>query len=444
MGLRDIVLMLMVFGSLPFIVWRPYIGILVWSWLSYMNPHRLTYGMAYSMPFAQIVAIVLFVSMLLSGERKHFPVNGVTVMWLLFIAWICLTTAFAMYPDAALIQLTKVLKIQIVTLLTLVLINERERLNQLIVVIVASIGFYSVKGGIFTLMTAGAFRVWGPAGSFIEENNALAVAVLMIVPLMLYLYRLYSSRRWLKWLIGASIGLSIVSVIGSQSRGALVAIIAVGGFYWLKSHSKLLTAPFLVLAAVLMFTFMPQSWHDRMSTITEYQEDASASQRLNSWTYSLNVANDSFIGAGFSSWSAEMFSRYAPRPEWVYVAHSIYFAPLAEHGWPGLILFLIILFLTWRRLSRMIKNRDGLASDDDVYLAKMLQVSLVAYMSGGAFLSLTYFDLPWHIVAITVILSSLPPVQKRAETTVAPKSPDSRRRAGWGFGPEPGPRPRIK
>ncbi len=421
MGLRDLILILMVFGCLPLIIWRPYIGILVWSWLSYMNPHRLAYGMAYSMPFAQIVAIVLFVSMLFSAERKRFPINAVTVTWLAFIVWMCLTTALAVYPDAAMIQLTKVLKIQIVALLTLVLINDRKKLDQLIIIIVASIGFYSVKGGVFTIMTAGAFRVWGPPGSFIEENNALAVAVLMIIPLMLYLYHLYQSRRWLKWCIGGAIGLSLISVVGSQSRGALVAILAVGGFYWLKSNSKLLTGPFLVLAAVLLFSFMPESWHERMSTITEYEEDASASQRLNSWEYSLNVANDSFIGAGFSSWSAEMFSRYAPRPEWVYVAHSIYFAPLAEHGWPGLVMFLLVLWLTWRRLSRLIKNRGGAVSDNDVYLAKMLQVSLVAYMSGGAFLSLTYFDLPWHLVAMTVILYSLPRDNEVIEREDKPK-----------------------
>ena len=37
-------------------------------------------------------------------------------------------------------------------------------------------------------------------------------------------------------------------------------------------------------------------------------------------------------------------------------------------------------------------------------LAKMLKLSMVAYMSGGAFLSLAYFDLPWHIIAMAYLL----------------------------------------
>lgn len=40
-------------------------------------------------------------------------------------------------------------------------------------------------------------------------------------------------------------------------------------------------------------------------------------------------------------------------------------------------------------------------------LSRMIQVSFVAYASGGAFLSLAYFDLPWHLLAIVVLLDRL-------------------------------------
>ena len=52
--MRDIIVTLAVFGTLPFIFWRPWIGILVWCWLGYMNPHRLAWGFSTSMPFALI------------------------------------------------------------------------------------------------------------------------------------------------------------------------------------------------------------------------------------------------------------------------------------------------------------------------------------------------------------------------------------------------------
>lgn len=55
--MRDILVTALILGSLPFILRRPYIGILVWAWVSYMNPHRLTWVFAYDLPFAQIVGV---------------------------------------------------------------------------------------------------------------------------------------------------------------------------------------------------------------------------------------------------------------------------------------------------------------------------------------------------------------------------------------------------
>ena len=403
--MRDILVTLMVFGSLPFILRHAYIGILVWSWLSYMNPHRLTWGFAYNMPFAMIVALTLFVSVLFSTERQRLPINATVVIWLMFIVWMAIATFNAVYPDQAMESYINILKIQVMTFLTLILIIDEKKLNLLIWVIVLSVGFFSFKGGIFTLVTGGAFHVFGPLASDISENNALAVAVLMVMPLMVYLYRI-TPHKWVRYGMGCALFFSLISVFGSQSRGALLAMAAVGFFFWLKSKTKILSGFLIVIAASLIFAFMPQSWHERMESIKTYEEDASAMSRINSWQYSINVANDRITGAGLSAWSKEMFAIYAPNPNQVFVAHSIYFSVLADHGWPGLILFLSVLGLTWRNLTQVIKRtKNDPDSPHSNLLARMLQVSLIAYMSGGAFLSLSYFDLPWHIIAISVLLN---------------------------------------
>jgi probable O-glycosylation ligase (exosortase A-associated) len=289
----------------------------------------------------------------------------------------------------------------------MLLMTSMERVNQLIWVIVFSVGFYSVKGGIFTIFTGGGFHVFGPAGSDIQENNALAVAVLMIVPLMVYMYR-FPPHKLVKTIMPYCIFFSLVSVVGSQSRGALLAIAAVGGFYWLKSKTKMLTGALFIVLAIFGYAFMPQSWHDRMATISEYRQDSSAMERLRAWEYSIGIANDRITGGGFNSWSLENYAKYAPGATKAFVAHSIYFAVLNDGGWPGLIMFLAILFLIWRQLARVIRVTEGNPEHaDHNLLARMLQISMVAFLSGGAFLSLAYFDLAWHIMAITMVLTNL-------------------------------------
>jgi probable O-glycosylation ligase (exosortase A-associated) len=405
--MRDIFVTLVCIVGWGYTLKRPYIGVLLWSWLSYMNPHRLCYGFALNAPLAQITAIVLMGSMLLSKETKSFPLNGITFLWIVFILFMGVTTFFAYFPIEAALQYKQVIKIQLIVFLTMMLITDMDKLNKLIWVIVLSIGFYSVKGGLFTLMTGGSFRVWGPGGTYIEDNNGLAVAVLMVIPLMVYLYQT-NDKKWIKQGLLAAIVFSLFTVVGSQSRGALLAIIAVGAFYWTKSQSKVGSGILIALLAFSLFTFMPESWHQRMVGIENYKEDGSAMGRINAWWYAYNAANHNLFGMGFESWAPETFALYAPNPLDVHAAHSIYFTILADHGWIGLFLYLLIYFMAWRKLVNIIKQTAKKEELKQFHsLAKMLQVGFIAYLSGGAFLSLSYFDLPWHFVAIVIILQQI-------------------------------------
>jgi len=368
-----------------------------------MNPHRLTWGFAYDMPNAQIIAGVLMISLIINGEIKKIPVDSLLIVWICFLIWISITTFFAVHPDAAFNYYDRAIKIQLLTFLTLMCMTTQKRVDLLIWVICLSIGFYSIKGSVFTILTAGQYRVYGPPNSFIEENNALAVAVLMVIPLMWYL-REISERKWVKNGLSGAMLLSGISVLGSQSRGAFVAMVALAGYFWLQTRTKLISSMLIVILAVASITFMPDSWYERMDSIRNYEEDLSAMGRINAWKFSINIANDRFTGGGFNPFSPNTYARYNPAADTALVAHSIYFSVLAAHGWPGLIMFLLILAMTWRNLSKAVKftNKDPSLKRQNV-LARMLRLSLIAYMSGGVFLSLAYFDLPWHIIAIAYL-----------------------------------------
>jgi putative inorganic carbon (HCO3(-)) transporter len=414
MPLRDLTITVLVFGLLPVVLRRPYVGVLIWSWLSYMNPHRLTWGFAYDFPFAQTVALTLFASMLITKEKLALPKKPIIVIWILFLIWMTITTFAALYPGDAMQKYMLIIKIQVFAFITILLINTRDRIDQLIWVIVVSIGYYSIKGGLFTIATEGSFRVWGPPQSFIGGNNELALATLMILPLMEYL-RQVSRNAWLKRGLLVGMGLSMVSAVGSQSRGAFLAILAVAFFFWLKSSRKAAWAVAFVLLLPGIFLLMPASWHERMSSIKEYEEDPSAMGRLNAWGYAINVANDRITGGGLESWQHGAFAIYAPdRTIKTLVAHSIYFSVLGDHGWIGFILWFAIYLSTWRSASWVIKHGRGLEDFEwAVILARMMQVGLVAYATGGAFLSLSYFDLPWHYVAIILVMRVI--LEKRFE-----------------------------
>lgn len=407
--MRDLILTAFVFGSIPFILRNPFYGLLMWVWLGIMNPHRLTWGFAYDLPFAQVVAISTLVGMLVKSRQLYkFPTDRVTIILVLFILWMGVSPWFSFHPEQEFEQWLKPFKIQFMVLVAFLLVGTRDHLHKLTWVLALSVGFFGIKGGLFTIASLGQHRVWGPAGSFIFDNNTLALAIIMVVPLFRYL-QLHSENIWVKRGCFFAMALCIVSAIGSQSRGAFLALAAMGMFLTMKSRQKGLVAVLALLALPIAWVLMPESWTDRMSTMQTYEQDASAMGRINSWWMSWNLAVDRFpIGGGFAITEPDVFLRYAPDPTQVLVAHSIYFQILGHHGFIGLVLFLLVFLFAWLNGSWVVRHTKGRPDLDWARdLASMCQVSLVAYAVGGAFLNLTYFDLPYYIVVILVVLRAL-------------------------------------
>lgn len=402
--MRDAIVTLIVFGAIPFVLIKPYIGVYVWSWLSYMNPHRFAWGFAYNMPFAAVTAGALIIGFFFTKDKNKFPVTSVTVVWLIFLFWITLSTFTGINVDISIVEWERVMKIQIMTLFTILLINTQKKLNYLIWAISLSIGFFGIKGGVFVAATAGSFRVWGPPGSFIEGNNELALALLMVLPFMWYL-KMQSSNRWVRYVLIISILLCILSIISSYSRGAFLASAAVMLMFWMKSNKKFFIGAVLIAVAVAVLSFMPTQYFDRIGTIQSYGEDASAMGRINAWYFAFNLAtNHPLTGGGFGAFTQSLFLIYAPDPLDFHDAHSIYFEVLGEQGFIGFFLFLAIWFFSYRtcmNIKKQVRDKENMQWAET--LASMSQVSLVAYGVGGAFLGLAYFDLPYHIMTICVL-----------------------------------------
>lgn len=294
------------------------------------------------------------------------------------------------------------MKIWLMIFVTLVLIDDRRKLHWLIWTLAFSIGFYSVKGGLFTLMTGGNYRVWGPGG-FIHGNNELALAVVMTIPMLRYI-QLQMTVPWRRHAMGACLVLSTVMVLGSYSRGAFLALSCMGFMLWLKSRHKVVTGIGIVIVAIAGLAFMPDQWFDRMNTIETYQSDDSAQGRLLAWRMAWNLATDRIVGGGFMIYMKDVYAMYSERSDLVLAAHSIYFQVLGEHGFIGLILFMSIGLSTWLTAGRM--KRIGTVNPERRWLADlggMLQVSCVGYGVAGAFLSLAYFDLPYYFAVVAAL-----------------------------------------
>jgi probable O-glycosylation ligase (exosortase A-associated) len=418
--MRDIFITLTILGTIPIILIRPHIGMLVWCWIAYMNPHRLTWGFAYDFQFALFIGIVTMLAWFLSREPKGLPLNGVTILLIILSFWVSLTTLFAVVPDAAHQKWDTSIKILLMTFFTIILMRSRERLHALIWVIVLSVGFYGAKGGLFTLLGVGQgegeARVYGPMGTFLADNNALALTLIMILPLMRYL-QMQSEIWWMRWGLAATMLVTVVAIIGTYSRGAVVAGVAMLFMLFWKSRKKFLIAVAAVVALGFSFAMAPEEWIERMETIQNYEQDESAQGRIEAWTFAYRLALDRpVLGGGFLvNEDRELFFQYVPDAAKERAFHSVYFEVLGEHGFVALGLFLVLLGVSYRIggwLKRHTRGRPELNWARD--LGAMGQVSLVGYAAGGLFQSLAFFDLFYHVVAIMLLAKLI--VQREIQT----------------------------
>ena len=407
--MRDILLTVIVFGFIPFIFIKPYIGVLVWTWLGFMSPHGMTFGFAQEMPFSKIIGVVTIIAFLMYKDKVIPKSSLILWLFLLYVFWSTVTTLFAIYPDEALAQWGEFMKIIVMMVITIFMTNNKERLHALLAVVAFSIAFYGFKGGIFTIQTLGTLTVWGPLFSFMTDNNALGLALVMTMPLLWYLHGHYQSR-WVKLFILLTMGLTALAILGTQSRGAFLALVSMSMFLVFKSKARFKAGIAVIILAPLLYQFMPQSWHERMDTIKNYEQDESAMMRINAWEYTINLANDHPVtGGGYNAYTEELFTIYSERPEIEWTGpHSIYFETLGDHGWIGLTIFLLMGLTLYRSMSYVMKHAKNY---EDMHwardLAAMIQVSTVGYAVAGAFLELAKFAPYYMLITMAVVIITL-------------------------------------
>ncbi|MEO5696569.1 MAG: putative O-glycosylation ligase, exosortase A system-associated, partial [Burkholderiaceae bacterium] len=401
--MRDaLIILLVVAGSLVAIK-RPWIGVIVWTWLSIMSPHRYAWGAAYDAPLAAIAAASTLTGLLFTRERA-WPFKGSAVVALVtFMGWMTLSWLMGLDPSGDYEQWNKVMKIDLMILVALALLHTKQHVFALTWVAIGSMALLGIKGGVFTVLNGGGFRVYGPPGSFIEDNNAFALAIVMTIPMVRFL-QLQLQGHWARHAMTVVMLLCAASALGSYSRGGFIAIAAMTLVLWWRGKSRLAGAVVLAVVALGLIMFMPVEWADRMSSITSYDEDSSAMGRISAWWTAWGIAFDYPFGVGFDAARPELFAMYSPYPGVSRAAHSNYFQVLGNHGFVGLAIFLWIWIATWRSAAWLRRYAVGIPEAKwCVELGAMCQVSLVGYMAGGAFLSLAYFDLPYNIMVLVMV-----------------------------------------
>ena len=400
--MRDLFILTVVVGSLPVILFRPFFGLLVYSWLAFMRPQDMAWGVSRVLPLSQWVAIALLVGLLLAvGRERLMTLKPQTVLLILLAGWITLSTLQAVVPEMAQDIYGNYWKAILMTVLATGLVRDRRRLRLLLLLIVFSIGFLGAKRGLYGLARGGVRFDDGPGG-FMSDNNSFALALNMILPLLVG-FAIVEKQKIVRIAAAGAAALCLLSILFTFSRGGFLTLLVVGGLLIWRSQRRILVASLLALgvSGFLFFTSdqISQQYLERAESIQNYQEDGSAQGRINAWRTSWRVFLDyPLTGVGPNNLAA-VFLRYSPEDDRVRVAHNAYLQLLAECGLPALLLFLGAIGATWWRLQRL-RGRTALPWVE--VQARMFQISIAGYLVGSMFLNTAYSELIYYLMGLSV------------------------------------------
>lgn len=302
-------------------------------------------------------------------------------------------------------------KVSVITILIISLVNTQERFRLTLLVIAFALGFESVKQG-------WAYIVLQPEGANINDveilgdNNGVAVGMLMLTAQLLALFQTSTGPLRRGVFAFMAVG-ALMRALTTYSRGGLLSFGAMAVVYWTRSKHRIAMGLLIGLIAGSLLALMPQSYWDRINTITtdEEQMDISSAGRLHFWRAATRMANDHPVfGVGHSGFQVayndydDSGGRYGRNR----AVHSSWFGILSEQGYVGLALFVGILVLAFaaagkaRRLSRGVAGREQLFT-----FAGAMQTALVTAAVGGTFLSYHYVEILWHFIGLSFALQRI-------------------------------------
>jgi probable O-glycosylation ligase (exosortase A-associated) len=410
MAMRDFALVAFVLASFPVGLLVPYYGLLVYTWVSYMYPHMYAWSFGRAFPSAKLMVCATIVGAVVRRDFDFAPLRRPAMAaMMLLLAWFTLTTVVAIYPERAWPRWEETSKVILMALVSAVLLTTRQRLRFFLIVVAFSLGFYGIKGGIFSLVTGGTQMVGGAGTSVVASNNSVGLALNMCLPLMWYLAQ--EERGWIKRFLQAGFFLSIPAVMFTYSRASAVTLAVILLVLLLRGRRAFVLVTTLLIAGLLAAPYIPERWWNRQQTTLDYSDDGSAMTRIANWRIGWRIALDSpLTGLGFEFMSNDVFAKYDPgylaRFGKAYNTHSIYLAMLTSHGFPGFFLFMLTIGLTyigcWSVRWR-VRGRPDLKWCSTY--CDIVTVGLLAFLVNGAFVNMEYFDLPYHFVATAACLS---------------------------------------
>jgi probable O-glycosylation ligase (exosortase A-associated) len=408
-----LLVLLTTFGSVASLWWTPYAGValyyfyailrpqFLWEWS--LNQVNVVIPWSFILAACAISGYLLWSAGLLAYGRREATLMRYrpkfTIahwMMMLFAFWITMSQLLANDPHRGDLWFGEYLKIFGMYFLASRVVRTPTQIWGLFMLIFIAIGYISIEMNHIYIST-GKLVLYrrGFAGL---DNNGAALMLCLGVPLAYFAWEF--TEQWYRWTFLLIIPVIIHAVLGTYSRGAMIAMLGATPFLFLFSRKrKTLLCIFAVVAALMPF-MAGKEIQDRFFSIEKREMDDSFNSRQISWAIAMDIATENPIfGVGIRNSGAEMKNRGADMEN--RTIHSQYLQVAADSGWCALAVFLgMVLATFWCifRASVRLWHRTDFESRRAKSMLGGITCSLISYLIGALALSLEVFEIAYLLL----------------------------------------------
>lgn len=394
-------------------------------------------------PIPSLLDASLLIAVIASGRATLS--NLQTKLWVGLLAYMAMWIPFANNNFWAFMTFKEMTLYFFFYLGIVTFVNSTSRMHK---VILMWLGVHAVLG------VNGILHHGQGVGGWLGDENDFGMEMNVAVPVAFFMHQAATTQRS-KLLYIALLGLFVMSVVATSSRGAFLGLLGVGAYCWFYSPRKILSLIVGLCLVGLVLIAAPQEYWDRINSITDdsTMETGTAGQRMFTWGigWEMFLANPMFgIGQGNFPWT---IGEYMGGRTWQTKslagrqAHSLYFTLMPELGLVGILIFGTMIVLNYRDtrvrqlvpsgLPAMKRRRENEQLNDPEFtraslFGNAILGGLLGYLITSAFISTLYYPTFWILMGLAVALRNTTQAYSVAGRDTNVSSPESRKSFAWG------------
>jgi len=405
---------------------RPFVWVLLYVYIDIIAPQRIGYSLITSLPVSLIAFAAAFGGWIVLDRKEGARLTVRQALLVMLLAYCWWTTGNADFPEEAATKWDWVWKALLFAIFLPFTLTTRARIEGLALTLVLSVATIVIGTGMKTVLGGGGYEnlnFFVNDNSGIYESSTLATVAIALTPLIWWFTRFGTVFRphWTVTTFAVLLIFACLMVpIGTEARTGLVCIAVLGVLLLRYVKRRVLYVAAAGLAGLMALPFLPQSYYERMATITAPSGDESASTRVAVWEWTIDYAGENPFGGGFDAYRGNSFTYVMPVREGegntVSVTykqvtdegrayHSAIFELLGEQGWPGLAIWLALQGLGVWQMERIIRRWKGAGDEREAWIAPMavaLQLASLVYVVGALFQGIGYQPVMLMIIGLQI------------------------------------------